>query len=108
MDQRNLPIAAAAADRYGEVALGVECAWPHLTGAPTAVQGLVSPSSSYPQRDSGVGAAVSLVAALLLGTAPVASAGIVESVDETCPCLADAWCAPDPAQKILNLKGSKA
>jgi len=106
MDQRNLPIAAAA-DRYGEVALGVECAWPHLTGAPTAVQGLVSPSSSYPQRDSGVGAAVSLVAALLLGTAPVASAGIVENVDETCSCLAGAWCAPDPAQQILNLKGSK-
>ena len=107
MDQRTQPKAAAAADRYGEVALGVECAWPHLTGAPTAVQGLVSPSSSYPQRDSGVGAAVSLVAALLLGTAPVASAGIVESVDETCPCLAGAWCAPDPAQQILNLKGSK-
>jgi hypothetical protein len=106
MDQRTIPHAAAAADRYGEVALGVECAWPQLTGAPTAVQGLVIPSSSSPKRDPGVGAALSLVAALLLGTAPSASADIVESVHETCPCLA-LWCAPDPAEQILNLKGSK-
>ena len=100
MDQRTHPHAAAAADRYGEVALGVECAWPHLTGAPTAVQGLVSPSSSYPQRDSGAGVAVSFAAALLLSAAPAASAAVVESVHETCPCLAGAWCAPDPAQEF--------
>lgn len=75
MDQRTLQQPAADAGRYAEVALGVECAWPQpLTGAPTAVQGLDSPPSSSPKRDSGVGVAFSLVAALLLGTALVAGA----------------------------------
>jgi hypothetical protein len=74
MDQRTLQHSAAAADRYGEIALGVECAWPQITGAPTAVQGLDSPSSSSPQRDSGVGVAFSLAAALVLGISLAAHA----------------------------------
>jgi hypothetical protein len=81
MDQRTLQYAAAAADRYGEIALGVECAWPLLTGAPAAVQGLVSPSSSSPNRGPDVGSAsffravgVSLVALLLLVPARPADA----------------------------------
>jgi hypothetical protein len=100
MDQRTLRHSAAAADRYGEIALGVECAWPQITGAPAAVQGLVSPSSSSPKRDSGIGVASSLAAALLLGASlaadaapyapqeydfsglPAAALGIVESVRE--------------------------
>ena len=81
MDQRTAQHSATAADRYGEIALGVECAWPHLTGAPTAVQGLVSPPSSSPNRDPDVGSApffrtagVSLVALLLLAAALPAQA----------------------------------
>jgi hypothetical protein len=74
MDQRTLQDSATAADRYGEVALGVECAWPQAYGAPTAVQGFFSIPSSSPKRDSGVGVAFSLVAALLLGTALSAGA----------------------------------
>jgi outer membrane lipoprotein SlyB len=60
------------ADRYGDVALGVECAWPKSSGDPAAVQGF-SPSSS-PKGNSGVGVAFSLATALLLGTALVAGA----------------------------------
>ena len=81
MDQRTLQYAAVAADRYGETALGVECAWPQVTGAPTAVQGLVSPPSSSPNRDPDVGSAsffraagVSLVALSLLAAALPADA----------------------------------
>jgi hypothetical protein len=59
-------------DRYGGIPLGVEAAWPALSGAPTAVPGLSSSPSSSPSRDSGVGAAVSFAAALLLGAALLA------------------------------------
>jgi len=74
MDQRTVQDSAAAADRYGEVALGVECAWPQVSGAPTAVQGFSLSPSSSPKRDSGVGVALSLSVALLLGTALAAGA----------------------------------
>jgi hypothetical protein len=64
---------SASADRYGDVALGVECAWPQSSGAPAAVQGFSS-SPSSPNGNSGVGVAFSLATALLLGTALVAGA----------------------------------
>jgi hypothetical protein len=81
MDQRTRSSSsAAAAGRYGDIALGVECAWPQITGAPAVAQGLLSSSSSPLNRDSDVGSAsffraaqVSLVALLLL--APALSAG---------------------------------
>ncbi|HVQ60698.1 MAG TPA: hypothetical protein VMS53_01300 [Burkholderiales bacterium] len=81
MDQRTQSSpSAAAAGRYGDIALGVECAWPQITGAPTAAQGLLS-SSSPLKRDSDVGSAsffraaqVSLVALLLLAPALSADA----------------------------------
>jgi len=63
----------ANADRYGDVALGVECAWPQSSGDPAAVQGFSS-SPSSPKGNSRVGVAFSLAAALLLGTALVAGA----------------------------------
>jgi hypothetical protein len=57
MDQRTLLPSATSASRYGDIALGVECAWPQITGAPTAAQGLLSSSSSPLNRDSDVGSA---------------------------------------------------
>jgi len=69
-----------------EVPLGLESAWPGsdqlaiIFGGPTAVQGLDSSSSSYPQRDAEVGAAFPLraagfaLAALLLVATPPAGA----------------------------------
>jgi hypothetical protein len=47
---------------YGGVPLGVESAWLPLSGAPISDPGL-SPSSSYPNREPGIGAAFSLRAA---------------------------------------------
>jgi outer membrane lipoprotein SlyB len=76
MDQRTLQVTAT--DRYSGVALGVECAWPAISGAPTAVQGFSS--SSTPKRDPEVGGAFPLraasvaLAAVLLAVTPPASA----------------------------------
>ena len=79
MDQRTLQVTQPAADRYSGAALGVECAWPSISGAPAAVQGFLS-SSPSPKRDPEAGGAFPLrvasvvLAALLLAVTPPASA----------------------------------